>query len=83
MTIYCIECILLSEEDTETQNRKKEATMKNLKCECGKGYVVFLSDGTKCCTNTIKRYKSVYGELPKNILLKFAKTGLDKQHKQL
>ena len=50
--------------------------MKTLKCECGKGYVVFLSDGisvTKCCTDSLRKYKAHYGKFPKNISVKFAK----------
>jgi hypothetical protein len=37
-------------------------------CECGKGYVVFLKDGTRSCTADLARYRALYGE-PKYLLL--------------
>lgn len=34
---------------------------KSERCECGKGDVVFLKDGTKCCTYTLAKFEAVYG----------------------
>jgi hypothetical protein len=33
-------------------------------CDCGRGTVAFLRDGTRTCTDALSRFKLIYNRLP-------------------
>lgn len=35
-----------------------------VRCECERGKVVILHDGSECCTATIQRYEALHGPFP-------------------
>lgn len=35
-----------------------------MKCECG-GEIVYLADGTPCCSRSLARFEAIYGYRPR------------------